>query len=215
MPQRIIGITGGIATGKTTVSEYLHLTYGLPILDADIYARQALTAERLEQLRDRYGKQIFDQHNLLDRTKLGAIIFADPQERQWLESIIHPYVRQCLIADAQRLVPYTVVMVIPLLFEAQMQDLVTETWVITCPEKLQLQRLIQRNQLSTEAAQQRINSQMPQFTKIELANVVIVNSPMEDCSDDIVPNLDLDRQELHSQVDRALFRQEFYAPMPE
>ncbi|MFN5815916.1 MAG: dephospho-CoA kinase, partial [Pseudanabaena sp.] len=71
MTQRIIGITGGIATGKTTVSDYLHDTYGLPILDADIYARQALTGDRLAKLSDRYGRLILDQQGNLDRRKLG------------------------------------------------------------------------------------------------------------------------------------------------
>ncbi len=176
MQQRIIGITGGIASGKTTVSDYLHLTYGLPILDADIYARQALTGDRLEQLRDRYGDQIFDPFGNLVRAQLGAIVFADADERSWLESLIHPYVKETLIHEAQKLAPATVVMVVPLLFEAGMQNLVTEIWAIACDPKLQLQRLMQRNQLTKSEALQRINSQKPQVEKLALADVIIVNS---------------------------------------
>ena len=191
MNQRIIGITGGIATGKTTVSDYLHQTYGLPILDADLYARQALTGDRLAKLCDRYGKLIFDDQGNLDRRKLGAIVFESELERQWLEGLIHPYVQECLISEAKKLEPATVVMVIPLLFEVEMQDLVTETWVITCDREQQLQRLISRNHLSESEALQRISSQMSQSEKIELADVVIVNAD--------------NTEELFFQVDQALF----------
>ncbi len=191
MNQRIIGITGGIATGKTTVSNYLHDTYGLPILDADIYARQALTGDRLAKLSDRYGKLILDDQGNLDRRKLGAIVFDSACERKWLEALIHPYVQECLINEANRLAPSTVVMVIPLLFEAKMEGLVTETWTIACDPQQQLQRLMNRNHLLESEAKQRISSQMSQSEKIELADVVIVNSD--------------NTEELFFQVDNALF----------
>jgi len=190
MKQRIIGITGGIATGKTTVSDYLHHTYGLPILDADLYARQALTGERLAKLRDRYSKLIFDDQGNLDRRKLGAIVFDSSLERQWLEQLIHPYVQDCLIHGANHLAPSTVVMVIPLLFEAKMEGLVTEIWTIACDPQQQLQRLMNRNHLSESEALRRITSHMSQSEKIELADVVIVNSD--------------NTKELFFQVDQAL-----------
>ncbi len=193
MNQRIIGITGGIATGKTKVSDYLHQTYGLPILDADLYARQAITGDRLNRICDRYGSSILDPQGTLDRRRLGAIIFADSVERQWLEALIHPYVQETLIHQAQQFANSTVVMVIPLLFEAKMQDLVTETWVITCDRQQQIQRLMDRNQLSLSEASDRIDSQMPQSEKIELADVIIVNSDGD--------------EDLFYQVDRALFDQ--------
>ena len=176
MKQRIIGITGGIATGKTMVSNYLQDTYGLPILDADIYARQALTGDRLLKVKERYGKLVLDDQGNLDRRKLGAIVFDSVSDLKWLESLIHPYVQECLINEANRLAPATVVMVIPLLFEAKMENLVTEIWAIACDPQQQLQRLMTRNQLSESEARQRISSQMSQSEKVELADVVIVNS---------------------------------------
>lgn len=191
MNQRIIGITGGIATGKTTVSSYLHDTYGLPILDADIYARQALTGDRLLKITDRYGKLILDDQGNLDRRKLGAIVFESNSERKWLEALIHPYVQECLISEANRLAPSTVVMVIPLLFEAKMENLVTEIWAIACDPQQQLERLMTRNHLLESEARQRISSQMSQSEKIELADVIIVNSN--------------NTEELFFQVDNALF----------
>ncbi|TYQ29283.1 dephospho-CoA kinase [Pseudanabaena sp. UWO310] len=176
MQQRIIGITGGIATGKTTVSDYLRDTYGLPILDADLYARSALVGDRLRKLQERYGKLIFDDQGNIDRRKLGAIVFDSASELQWLEGLIHPYVRECLISEAKSREPSTVVMVIPLLFEAHMETLVTETWAIACDPQQQLQRLMSRSHLSETEAIQRIASQMSQSEKIELADVVITNS---------------------------------------
>ena len=190
MNQRIIGITGGIATGKTTVSDYLHDIYNLPILDADLYARQALTGDRLLKIKDHYGKIILDDHGNIDRRKLGAIVFESDSDRKWLESLIHPYVQECLVAEANRRSPSTVVMVIPLLFEAKMENLVTEIWMIACDPQQQLQRLMNRNHLSESEALQRIASQMSQSEKIELADVVIVNSD--------------NTEELFFQVDNAL-----------
>ncbi len=195
MKQRIIGITGGIATGKTMVSNYLHDTYGLPILDADLYARQALTGDRLTKLHDRYGKLIFDDQCNLDRRKLGAIVFESVNDLKWLEALIHPYVQETLANQAQYLSPSTVVMVIPLLFEAKMENLVTETWAIACDSQQQLQRLMSRNHLSKSEALQRISSQMSQSEKIELADVAIVNSD--------------NKEELFYQVDRALLNAPF------
>ncbi len=190
MKQRIIGLTGGIATGKTTVTDYLAKNFQLPILDADLYARQALTEERLAKISDRYGKLIVDEQGNLDRRKLGAIIFSSGVERQWLEMLIHPYVQECLISEAQRLAPVTVVMAIPLLFEAKMEHLVTETWVVVCDYQQQLQRLIDRNHLSKNEAIERIASQMPQSEKKELADFVIINSG--------------NHEKLFSQIDRIL-----------
>jgi len=190
MKQRIIGITGGIATGKTMVSDYLHHTYGLPILDADLYAREALTSDRLLKVKDRYGKIILDEQGNLDRRKLGTIVFESDCDRKWLETLIHPYVQECLVSEAKRLAPSTVVMVIPLLFEAKMENLVTEIWAIACDSQQQMQRLINRNHLSKNEAIQRISSQMSQSEKIEIADVVIINSD--------------NTEELFFQVDKAL-----------
>lgn len=176
MQQRIIGITGGIATGKSTVSEYLNTAYGLPILDADIYAREALTEDLIAAIASRYGDRILQSDRTLDRTELGRIIFQDALERQWLEAQIHPYVRDRLQAEAEQHQPSTVIMVVPLLFESGMQDLVTETWVVTCTDEQQLKRLMQRNHLSEHEAKQRIASQLSLAQKIAIADVAIDNS---------------------------------------
>jgi dephospho-CoA kinase len=174
--QRIIGLTGGIATGKTTVSNYLSSTYRLPILDADIYARAAITPQLLELLQDRYGSEILQSDRSLDREKLGAIVFGDPQERLWLESQIHPYVREHLVQGINLHFPETIVLVVPLLFEAKMQDLVSETWVVACPPEIEIVRLMQRDRLDIKSAYLRVTSQMPISAKVVIADFVLDNS---------------------------------------
>ncbi|NEP21845.1 dephospho-CoA kinase [Moorena sp. SIO3I6] len=212
--KRIIGLTGGIATGKTTVSNYLADTYRLPILDADIYAREAVQPDSpiLKQIYQRYGLQVQHSDGTLNRKRLGEIIFSNPAERQWLEQQIHPYVRdrfqseldtfldavahgEGLCAEpasapckprgnpqdrAASLVAPTVILVIPLLFEAKMTDLVTETWVVSCSPEQQLRRIQKRDRISKEQAQARINSQLPLQQKIALADLVLDNSSTQE-----------------------------------
>jgi dephospho-CoA kinase len=176
--KRLIGLTGGIATGKSTVAKYLAETYNLPILDADIYAREAVSngSPILVQIAKRYGSKILLPNGDLNREKLGEIVFKNKLERQWIESKIHPYVRERFDQEIQKSLQETLVLVIPLLFEAKITNLVTEIWVVSCSESQQLQRLINRNKLTLEQAQARISSQMPLTEKIVLADVVLDNS---------------------------------------
>ncbi len=204
--QRVIGLTGGIGMGKTTVSNYLAQTYHLPVLDADIFAREAVMPGTavLESIVARYGSGVLLPDGSLDRKRLGDIVFNSPAERLWLEQQIHPYVRDRL-EQALHIPPLCdvvqtpiVVLVIPLLFEARMTDLVTETWVVQCDRAQQIERLIQRDRLTLEQAQARINSQMAIQKKIARADVVIENSGS--------------MEELLQQVDRALAQQPLRVP---
>jgi dephospho-CoA kinase len=178
-PQKIIGLTGGIATGKSTVTNYLAATYSVPILDSDIYAREAVELGTIiwQKIVDRYGPSILLPKGNLNRPLLGEIIFNQPQEKAWLEAQIHPYVRDRLQAEQHSLSQQpALVMAIPLLFEAQMTDLVNQIWVVACPELLQLERLMARDRLSPAQAQARINSQLPLASKITQADVVLDNA---------------------------------------
>lgn len=178
MTKRIIGLTGGIATGKTTVANYLASAYNLPLLDADIYARDAVAVGSpiLNAIVQRYGTQILLPDGNLNRRKLGEMIFAREDERNWVENQIHPYVGDRFFNVIAESSAPTLVLVIPLLFEAQMTNLMTEIWVVRCSESQQLQRLIQRNHLTKEQAQARINSQLPIAEKAARADVVLDNS---------------------------------------
>lgn len=176
--RRIIGLTGGISTGKSTVANYLATAYNLPILDADIYAREAVAVgtKALEAIAHRYGDQILLADGSLNRQQLGAIVFNNDSERQWLEKQIHPEVRDRFIQEIKQLSTSLIVLVIPLLFEAQMTDLVTEIWVVYCPKQQQLARLMERDRLTISAAEARINSQMPIEEKCDRADIVLNNS---------------------------------------
>ena len=175
--KRLIGLTGGIATGKTTVSNYLANTYKLPILDADIYAREAVQpgSPVLQEIFHRY-RNIQLSDGSLDRKALGEIIFNNPDEKHWLESLIHPYVRDRFQVELQHKQAHTVVLVIPLLFEANMTDLVTEIWVVSCDYDEQIRRLTERDRLTKQQAIARFKSQLPIETKIAAADVVLDNS---------------------------------------
>lgn len=182
--QRLIGLTGGIGMGKTTVSDYLATTHHLPVLDADLYARDAVqpASPILAELVDRYGSGILLPNGTLNRHRLGTIIFQSSAERLWIEQKMHPYVRDRFI-QALRTPPLNdphqtpiVVLVIPLLFEARLTELVTETWVVYCSPEQQLERIVQRDRLSPAEAQMRINSQMPIQKKLDRADVILQNS---------------------------------------
>jgi dephospho-CoA kinase len=183
---RPIGLTGGIATGKTTVSNYLANVYQLPILDADIYAREAVIADSpiLARIVERFGDRVLLADGSLNRRELGSIVFNDPGELRWLEAQIHPLVRDRFLQEistyisrkSQDMRPLTVVLAVPLLFEANMTDLVTEIWVVYCPLGQQLERLVKRDRMSLNQAQARINSQMSLVEKCEKADVILDNS---------------------------------------
>ncbi|WP_071191476.1 dephospho-CoA kinase [Trichormus sp. NMC-1] len=178
MTKRLIGLTGGIATGKSTVANYLQNAYKLPILDADVYARDAVSigSPTLAQITARYGKEILLSDGNLNRQKLGEIIFQQSEARNWLENVIHPYVRNCFDQAINESSANTLVLVIPLLFEVGLENLVSEIWVVYCSPEQQQQRLIQRNHLNSEQATARINSQLPIAEKVAKADIVLDNS---------------------------------------
>lgn len=175
--RRLIGLTGGIGTGKSTVANYLADTYKFPVLDADLYAREAVQpgSPIVAEIFNRYGSQVQLPDGSLNRQALGEIIFDNSPEKAWLESKIHPYVRQQFVS-AIELSKENLVLAIPLLFEAKMTDLVTEIWVVFCPVEKQIERLIQRDYLTQEQAIKRINNQMPIAEKVARADVVLNNS---------------------------------------
>ncbi|NEP85017.1 MAG: dephospho-CoA kinase [Okeania sp. SIO3B3] len=188
---RLIGLTGGIGTGKTTVSNYLNKTYHLPIWDADIYARKAVQPGSLilDSIIEHYGTNILLPNGNLNRQKLGEIVFNNQEELLWLEKQIHPYVRDRFEQNIQQFVKKnnepgyqtsekypTAILVVPLLFEAKMTDLVTEIWVTYTSPQQQIERLMKRDGLSQEQAYTRINNQMPLENKCQQADVVLDNS---------------------------------------
>ena len=201
--RRIVGLTGGIGMGKTTVSAYLSNQCGVPIFDADVVARDVVVPGSLvlSKIADRYGSTVLLPDGRLDRMRLGNIVFNSLPERHWLEQQIHPVVRDRFEQELQSpmlLSEPLVILVVPLLFEARMTDLVNEIWVVFCPLEQQIERLVERSihdrgiryQLTRAQVQARIDSQMPIERKIQRADVVLDNSRSE--------------ADLFEQIDRAL-----------
>ena len=201
--QRRIGLTGGIATGKSSVARILAATHGLPVLDADLYAREVLApgSPGAQAVLARYGEQVrgapareesngadargseagqrageFSAAVAIDRAALGRIVFSDPAERRWLEQLVHPLVRQRFSEELERLAQApTVVLMIPLLLEAGLDSLCSEVWLVDCDEAQQLARLIERDRLSEAEARARITAQWPLARKRPLVDRRIDN----------------------------------------
>jgi len=181
--QRRIGLTGGIASGKSSVAHFLEQRVGFSILDADVYARQALGpgTPLTEAVVDRYGKDVLDTTKFnsitLDRFALARIIFSDVAERLWLEELVHPFVRNCFNYDLlERKNLSVVVLVIPLLFEANFSDLCSEIWLVDCDVDQQAHRLSKRDHMSLSEAHLRIKTQWPMERKKSFSDFIIDNS---------------------------------------
>ena len=180
--QRRIGITGGIASGKSSVGKFLKEVKGFPILDADVYAQEALAPDTklTKTILKKYGDVIRDhlekEKPTINRSALSKIIFDDLKERIWLEKLIHPVVQERLKQELNKRKQAPVLaLIIPLLFEAKMTAFCSEVWVVNCDEAQQFERLMQRDRLTAREAKLKIQAQWPLESKIHFADVVINN----------------------------------------
>mgnify|MGYP001283802880 CR=1 FL=1 len=176
----VIGLTGGIATGKSTVSE-MFKEMDIPVVDADVISREVVEPGELayEKIVDTFGEEVLHPDGTLNRKKLGSIVFGDEQKRKQLNEIVHPEVRKKMISERDRYVQEghpIVVLDIPLLFESKLTHFVDKTLLIYVDEDIQLKRLMNRDQSTKEEALQRINAQYPISKKLELADAVIYNN---------------------------------------
>ncbi len=171
-----IGITGSIACGKSTVSNYLR-EKGYTIIDADKLGHIALTSDEVkEKLKKSFGLTILE-NNEISREKLGKLVFGNNENLKVLNSIVHPYIRKIILQLQEKHRDERLVFLdIALLFEAGFEDLVEKIIVVHVDEKIQLARLMSRNALSKEQAMFRIESQMSSKDKSKLGNYVINNS---------------------------------------
>jgi dephospho-CoA kinase len=177
---RVIGLTGGIASGKSTVAR-LFAEQGVPVIDADQLAREAVApgSVALRQIAEYFGRQVLRPDGTLDRDALAGVVFVEPAARKKLEGIVHPVIRdmaeQRLAELRDRGEPVAIYMA-PLLIEAGVTDRVDEIWVVYVDRETQMQRLIARDGISAEAAGQRLAAQMPLAEKRRHGRVVIDNN---------------------------------------
>jgi len=184
--QRRIGITGGIASGKSTISNYLEQIKELPILDADIFAHEILTpgSKVSNTVIGHFGKKIILKNRLkekvIDRAALAELIFSNKNDRFWLEELIHPIIKVRINKELQKLSNRkTIILVIPLLFEAKFTEICSEVWLAYCSLETQISRLMKRNKLSRKQAMKRINAQLPLEAKREFSDVIIDNNKLQ------------------------------------
>lgn len=176
----VIGLTGGIASGKSTVSA-MFVDMGIPVIDADIEARLAVEPgeKAYNDIVSHFGSGILEEDGAINRQKLGSIIFNNEDKRLLLNSIVHPAVRKRMAMKretAQAANEEAIVMDIPLLFESKLTGLVEKIILVYVDEKTQLERLMKRNNFSEAEALSRIKSQMPLKDKVSKADEVIDNS---------------------------------------
>ncbi|WHX99578.1 dephospho-CoA kinase [Neobacillus sp. DY30] len=176
----VIGLTGGIASGKSTVSNMLK-EMNITVIDADVEAR--LAVEKGEPAYQRivaeFGDDILLDTEEIDRVKLGSIIFHNAEKRQLLNSIVHPEVRKRMndqVEAARGCGEQVIVLDIPLLFESKLTHMVEKTILVYVDRDIQLARLMERNNLSLGEAEARVKSQMPLADKVALADAVINNN---------------------------------------
>lgn len=176
----ILGLTGSIATGKSTVAK-LFLSAGIPVVDADLGARAVVLpgAPGLADIITHFGEAYLLPDGTLDRKRLGALIFSDREKRAELDALLKERIKHWIQAEKERYISEgheLIVLDIPLLYEGGYEDSCDAVMVVYVPEELQLQRLMSRNHLDEQEAAQRMQSQLSIEKKKELADFVIDNS---------------------------------------
>jgi dephospho-CoA kinase len=171
-----VGLTGGIGSGKSAASA-LFEQYGICVVDADVVAREVVEpgAPALDKIVEHFGPDILDSNSELDRGKLRAIIFSDLVEKEWLESLLHPLIRDEIKKQLNNAYSPYAILVSPLLFETDQHKLVNRTLLIDLPETLQRTRAAERDNSNTEQIQKIIDNQLSREYKIDKADDIISN----------------------------------------
>ena len=175
--RKVFGLTGGIASGKSTALQYFQ-EFGAQVLDADRIAKEVVQPKRKawKKIVSVFGKEILKQDGSIDRSQLGKIVFDSVKKRKQLEAIVHPEVVQVLKKKIKQLKRGVFIVDIPLLFEAGLQNLVEQVIVVWVPKKLQIQRLRKRNGLSLKECSIRLGAQTPLSEKKRSADFILDNS---------------------------------------
>lgn len=176
----IIGLTGSIATGKSTVSK-MFKEWDIPVVDADQIARDVVKPgwPAYEKIVDYFGEQVLFEDRTINRKKLGEIVFQNEEERKKLNGFIHPEIRKEMLRQRDyyiQLGEQAVVLDIPLLFESELFDYVDKVLVVYVDPETQMERLMERDQSSREDAKSRIDAQIPITEKKERSDAIVDNT---------------------------------------
>ena len=173
----VVGITGGIGSGKSAVTDRL-AQLGITIVDADVAARVVVEPGQpaLKAIKDHFVSEVIQQDGSLDRAALRKIVFEHPDERQWLESVTHPAIREEITHQLNSADSPYVVLSSPLLLEASQNNLVDLVVVVDVPESVQLERTMRRDDNSAELVHQIMDAQLSRDDRLNAADMVIDNS---------------------------------------
>ncbi|WP_300419445.1 dephospho-CoA kinase [uncultured Pseudoalteromonas sp.] len=193
MASWILGLTGGIGSGKSAISAMFE-ELGIQVVDADIVAREVVEpgSTGLEKITEHFGEEILTTDGSLDRAKLRAIIFADESQKQWLNNLLHPLIRESMLAQLQQATSQYVILVAPLLFESGLDQFCDHTLLIDVPVEVQITRTTARDNISVELAKQIIASQMPRADKQQKATDTLDNNRL-------LSEVKIDVQKLHEK----------------
>jgi dephospho-CoA kinase len=173
----ILGLTGGIGSGKTTVAN-LFAALGIDIVDADIVAREvvAIGSLGLNTIVEHFGQSILLDNGELDRAALRHKIFDNPEQRRWLNNLLHPLIRQKIFIDLEKTTSIYAILVAPLLFENELDRQVSKSLVVDIAPKLQLTRTSRRDNLESSQIAKIVASQMSREQRLSKADYVIENN---------------------------------------
>lgn len=174
----VVGLTGGIASGKTTVANLFQQHFDIDIVDADIIAREVVDigSTGLAKIREHFGQSVIQTDGALDRAALRQLIFENEENKQWLNALLHPLIREKMIHDLQHTSSPYALLVVPLLIENKLQSLVDRVLVVDVSEEVQIQRTMARDKVSEDQAQAILNAQTNRSTRLALADDIIENS---------------------------------------
>ncbi|ENM5840318.1 dephospho-CoA kinase [Vibrio mimicus] len=173
----VVALTGGIASGKTTVANLFHEHFGIDLVDADVIAREVVEpgTDGLKAITAHFGQTILNQDGSLNRAALRERIFAEPEQKTWINQLLHPMIRQRMQqALAQTTSPYTL-LIVPLLVENQLQNMADRVLVVDVEESIQIERTIARDNVSIEQAQAILAAQATRAQRLAIADDVLKN----------------------------------------
>lgn len=171
-----IGLTGGIASGKTMVADFFS-ELGVPVIDTDVIARQVVEpgTAALDEIRGTFGDEVMQEDGSLNRKALREIVFADTAKREQLEAILHPRIREETMRQVAAVIEPYMIIVVPLLVESPMSALMDRVLVVDCSEETQLRRLLLRDGENVVTAQRIIDAQASRADRLAIADDVIDN----------------------------------------
>ncbi len=176
MPKLVIGLTGGIASGKTAVANRL-AELGAEIVDTDQISREVVEPGQpaLQKIAEHFGSDILDASGALNRSRLREKVFQDPEQRKWLEQLLHPLIRQTALDRVEQSAARIVVLVVPLLFESGQYRQTDLNLVVDVPVELQKSRVLKRDSVDALQVEQILAAQMERSERLAKADLVITN----------------------------------------